>query len=211
MKMNEDYEVMPLFATPVYFSKTKTIDKFEKELEFIKSLNFNLHKCNYLSENQKVHLLPEMTRCTNIVTKHLNNYVENILSCKQQFYITHSWIAKTNPGQNHDTHYHPNSILSGIFYLSANEKSANFRLYKKPFIKEAFSFDYDIKEFNEFNSEFWDFSVHTGDIIIFPSHCSHEVLLNEMQEDRIVFAFNTFVRGVFGQSNYSYASSLTLS
>jgi uncharacterized protein (TIGR02466 family) len=209
MKLNEDYEVMPLFATPVYISSVK--DSLENELEFVKTLKYNIQQnCNFLTENNKVHLLPEMKKCRDIIEYHLNIYAEKILSIKQRFYLTHSWIAKTNPGQQHNAHYHPNSILSGVLYINANENCSDLKLHKKSFIKEAFAFDYDVENYNIFNSDCWDIPVHSGNIIIFPSHYSHEVSTNKLNEDRIVMSFDTFVKGKFGQNDYYYKNYPTL-
>ena len=58
--------------------------------------------------------------------------------------------------------------------------------------------DFDIKNFNIFNSPSWWFETGTGDIILFPSDLTHTVDPTVGDETRISLAFNTFAKGAFG-------------
>ena len=40
---------------------------------------------------------------------------------KTKLYITQSWMNKTMPGEFHHPHKHPNSIVSGTFYIETND------------------------------------------------------------------------------------------
>ena len=40
------------------------------------------------------------------------------------FYITQSWINITKPDEFHHEHFHTNSIISGVFYISTEEDDA---------------------------------------------------------------------------------------
>ena len=56
--------------------------------------------------------------------------------------------------------------------------------------------------YNNFNSDVAHFFVKTGDLIIFPSSTEHKVPIRNNESTRISLAFNTFLRGEFGNNSY---------
>lgn len=203
-------EMIPLFATPIYVFRIEGDITFEKELEFIRNLNYRPASANLVNFSLDSHLLKyeEMDRCKKIIEDHVNVYTKEILSIQQEFYVTNCWVAKTSPGQRHKKHYHPNSIFSGILYLNANETHSELTFHKKSTIREGFNFTYNIKEYNVFTANAWSIKVKTGDVVIFPSDVIHEVDVNQSDTDRVILGFNTFVRGSFGDGGYG--ADLTL-
>jgi ectoine hydroxylase-related dioxygenase (phytanoyl-CoA dioxygenase family) len=62
--------------------------------------------------------------------------------------------------------------------------------------------------YNEHNSEVFDVTSQTGDMVIFPSYLYHQVKENTTDEIRISLAFNTFIKGTVG--NYENANELNI-
>jgi len=198
----------PLFATPIYGYQTE----FELTLElerFIRSLPYQENKFNIITKSTRVLDMPELEGVRKIIQTSLDEYVDKTFNCLQEFYINDSWIAINQHIMSHQKHNHQNSIISGVFYLKATPNSGSINFYKEPIpIKEAYHFDYDIKEYNFFNSSKQSYPPKTGLLVIFPSHVQHSVDMNSTENDRFALAFNAFVRGFFGNNNY--ASNLTI-
>lgn len=138
------------------------------------------------------------------IFKELNSWIEtkakeffyNIYkpSGQVELYITQSWINHSQIGEEHHVHSHPNSIVSGVFYLDADPK-----LDKITFVR-TITKDIDIipVEYNIFNSNSWFYNVGVGQLVIFPSNLKHTVEKVEpspIRKTRISLSFNTFVKG----------------
>ena len=130
---------------------------------------------------------------------HIKAYVKEVISPKEEldFYITQSWLNVTKPGQQHHQHCHPNSIISGVFYVSTEVDDSITFVDQNWTLKEMIK--PEIKEFTIWNCPLWFFPVTAGELVLFPSWLQHKVQPNEKATtDRISIAFNTFVRGKLG-------------
>ena len=112
-------------------------------------------------------------------------------------YITQSWANYTKKNQYHHTHEHPNSFISGVLYINANEAHDKITLHKKSYqqIKPVPT------EWNWYNSDSWFYTVKTGMIILFPSGTTHNVETKVGDNKRISLAFNTFFKGTMGENS----------
>lgn len=139
---------------------------------------------------------PAMKPLRSFLMECVNQYARKIISVsdKVEFYITQSWVNYTKTGQSHHRHMHSNSLVSGVFYISAVKEVD--RLY---FYREATpQINVWNKDVNWYNADSWFFSVGTGDVILFPSDLRHGVEETEGKHTRISLAFNAFVRGELG-------------
>jgi uncharacterized protein (TIGR02466 family) len=194
-------EITPLFSVPVYQALVE--QDFSKELDFITNIELMKAKNNHVSTDYYVLEHSELERCKKICQEHLDTYIKNTLDCKQEFYITNSWVACSRPGESHHVHAHPNSIVSGVLYLKASNNCGNIIFHHKSSLRNHFDFSYDLNSFNMMNSPTWRYNVQAGHILLFPSWVNHSVEENRSGQDRIVLGFNTFVRGTFGEAEYS--------
>jgi uncharacterized protein (TIGR02466 family) len=140
-------------------------------------------------ENQKAEVLAAV-----------QHYMDKVLAADKEKvtpYITQSWLNYTEAGQHHHKHAHPNSFLSGVLYIDADEKNDKIFFYNDGYkqIKTP------PKEWNLFNSESWFFNVKTSQIVVFQSHLTHMVEAKAGDNRRCSLAFNTFLRGKIGQQS----------
>ena len=112
--------------------------------------------------------------------------------------ITQSWLNYTDTGQNHHRHPHPNSYISGVFYLNANPEVDKIYFFKEEYKQLLI----DPQTFNLWNSTSWWLPVGTGDLLIFPSNLIHMVDNTINKETRISLAFNTFPVGLLGDEDH---------
>lgn len=108
--------------------------------------------------------------------------------------ITQSWLNWSKPGQYHHKHAHPNSFISGCFYVNADKKTDKIYFFKD----EYRQIKLPPADWNSYNSESWWYPVSTGQLVLFPSSLTHMVQPVEGDETRISLAFNTFPIGVLG-------------
>jgi uncharacterized protein (TIGR02466 family) len=188
--------ISPLFPIPLI---TSNIGRLPTQDEMIR---VNYHKQytnknlgNLTSDNKNI-LKDEFPEIAAYIKDAIDQYV-NIILCpehKVEFYITQSWLNYTEPGDMHQRHAHPNSILSGVFYFKAEEgkdKIHFFNDYYRQIVIPS-------KKWNQFNNLSWWSPVKTGDLVMFPSSLVHMVEPTESSETRISLAFNVFAKGYLG-------------
>ena len=111
--------------------------------------------------------------------------------------ITQSWLNWTKQGQYHHKHAHPNSLISGVYYVNAHKDSDKIFFYREGYQRIKFP----PAEWNPYNSVSWWYPVGSGDLVLFPSSLTHMVQPVEGEDTRISLAFNSFPIGVIGDEN----------
>ena len=188
-----------IFPTPIYISKLNR-ELTNKELLFIDKTKLDCDKNegnitsndNYILNNKAFKNLKED------LDLRVKDYFDKVISPTDAItpYITQSWLNYTETNQYHHKHSHPNSLVSGVFYINCDEKFDKIKFFNENYktIKT------EVKEWNLWNSLSWWFPVKTGDIILFPSSLTHMVETKEGTNTRISLAFNTFVKGTVGSN-----------
>ena len=127
---------------------------------------------------------------------------------ENEIYITQSWANKSKSEQFHPRHRHPNSIISGVLFLNQDEEDElpPIRFHRTI---DMFPLEFAFDELNEFNAGSRWFKPVQGRLILFPSLLDHDVETNKSSKERTTLSFNTFVRGVIG--NTSQLSEVELS
>jgi len=188
-----------IFPTPIYISK---IDRelTIKELSFIDKTKLDTYNNegnttsndNYILNQKAFKYLKEE------LDLKVQDYFDKVISPSNNIipYITQSWLNYTETNQYHHKHQHPNSLVSGVFYINCHEEHDKIKFFNDKYstIKP------EIKDWNIWNSETWWFSVKTGDAILFPSSLTHMVETKQGDNTRISLAFNVFIKGTVGNS-----------
>jgi len=183
-----------LFPTAVTFYKHKGIT--EKEIKFIAKQETRGNTGNTTSIDNNILENREMKKLKQFIEKSLKEYFQNIYVPKNNVepYITQSWCNYTKEGQYHHKHAHPNSFISGVFYVQADKTKDKIYFYKE----EYKQIKIPAKEYNLFNSESWWFETGTNDLVVFPSNLTHMVE-KVVGKERISLSFNTFLKGCIGE------------
>jgi uncharacterized protein (TIGR02466 family) len=194
-----DSNINGIFPTPIYISKLDR-ELTLKELSFINKTKLDVHNNegnktsnnNYILNNKLFKNLKEE------LDLKIQDYFNKVISPANNItpYITQSWLNYTETNQYHHKHSHPNSIVSGVFYINCHEEHDKIKFFNDTYK----TFKPDIKEYNIWNSESWWFSVKTGDIVMFPSSLTHMVETKQGDNTRISLAFNTFIKGTIGNN-----------
>ena len=203
------YEVYPLFSYPVY-SSTIGYTLSTKEINFIENLPKKqeemYNKFHQNSDNNYVLKLEELKNIKNFIQQNIDTYKTQVLKARSdiEIYITQSWVNYSVPGNFHHRHDHPNSYLSGIFYVNTANTHTTFEQVNRVFNLELAPYS----EHNIFNSGSWKLKQNNNNVIIFPSTLLHKVEENNSTEKRITIAFNTYVRGKIGSEDELYGLEL---
>ena len=188
-----------IFPTPIYISKLNR-ELTNKELSFIDKTKLNTYnnEGNTTSNDNNILNNKSFKNLKEELDLRIQDYFKKVISSTDAItpYITQSWLNYTETNQYHHKHEHPNSLVSGVFYINCNEKFDKIKFFNNKYqtIKP------EIKDWNIWNSETWWFSVKTGDIILFPSSLTHMVETKQGDNTRISLAFNVFIKGTLGNN-----------
>jgi hypothetical protein len=129
----------------------------------------------------------------------LQQVKQNILVQEHiQVPIVGCWVNKTTKLKKLHSHNHPNSFLSGSFYLTTNN-SGHTIFYSKNYWLEGWG-DRVTMFFDSNNNTLLEagrYQPQAGKLLIFPSCLTHGTLVST-DEERYSIAFNTFLEGSFG-------------
>jgi uncharacterized protein (TIGR02466 family) len=189
-----NYEANIIFATPLLYAHLDR-DVTKSEIEAIKNLEYTQIASNSVSKNKYILEMSEFKELKTFFQGALNFYVKEIIKgAEPEIYITQSWATKTIKNESHHKHSHPNSFLSGAFYVEI-ETEDNITFYRRD---RAFPLSIDPIEFNVFNSDSWKSNIKKGQLIIFPSNLEHATPFKKENNSRISISFNTFIKGAIG-------------
>ena len=104
------------------------------------------------------------------------------------------WANINGPGNFNRPHIHPNSLFSGVYYVTAPKNSGNFMIYDpRPGVQMTMP---NRKE-GKLSTELWrevHYEPKAGRCIMFPSWLWHEVKPNKSNDTRISVSFNFLQR-----------------
>lgn len=185
-----------LFPTPIgFFDLDRDFTELEKK--FIDKQETRTNMGNTTSIDNYVLKNKNLSGLRQFFDDSLQAYLRATHNPKQdiKLRITQSWINYTAPGQFHHKHAHPNSFISGVFYIQTDPTKDRIFFYKDAYQQLKF----EIAEWNQYNSESWWFEAPPKRLILFPSSLTHmvETTLKDI-ETRISLSFNTFPQGLLG-------------
>ena len=185
-----------LFPTPVGMYELGR-DLTAKELSFLKKQETRNNTGNTTSIDNTILKAKELTQLRDFIETKVSDYFTTVYNPKHNvnLKITQSWANYTEPGQYHHKHEHPNSFVSGVFYVQADKAKDRIYFYRNGYqqIKVPPS------DWNVWNSESWWFEVGSCDLVLFPSSLTHMVPTVESDKTRISLSFNTFPVGNVGE------------
>jgi uncharacterized protein (TIGR02466 family) len=188
-----------IFPTPIYMSKLDR-ELTPLELKFVDKNKKDFYKNdgNITSNNNYILNEKPFANIKKELDLRVQDYFDKVISPANNItpYITQSWLNYTETNQYHHKHQHPNSLVSGVFYINCDDKFDKIKFFKEDYkiIKP------EVKNWNIWNSESWWFSVKTGDVILFPSSLTHMVETKQGDNTRISLAFNVFIKGTVGSN-----------
>ena len=195
----ENIKLFNLFSIPMMSFHYGEIseDEFNTFDRYLNNVVEN--KFNYTSK-ENYFLDKELPLLRRFFEKSINTYSKKVLGVDTQdlnYRITQSWINICSPNASHHQHTHPNSFISGVFYIKVNSGSDKITFINEFMQKKEIKIEKGV-EFNSFNASEWSHYVRKGELILFPSNLTHYVPPVEGVSDRISLSFNVFPYGILG-------------
>ena len=159
-----------LFPTPVYFSHLKRpLSKEEKKLVAQSKKKTFRNVGNISSSDTYILEAKPFKKLKKELLSRVEHFFYNVLCYKDaKPYITQSWLNYTEPNEHHHGHEHPNSIISGVFYIDAPDKNMGNLYFENG------------KEYEPIPNR----------LILFPADLKHGVKPNLSNQSRISMSFN---------------------
>ena len=193
--------IMDLFPTPLYINNIN-VPLINQQKNYLLNLPKILNMGNLRSESGYIFEYPLFAELKKTINDHIKEYVNIVYpNSNIDVYITQSWANFTEPNQYHHKHSHPNSFISGVFYVNAIKNEDMIKFYKD--LPPIFQINHN--QSNNYNSQDVAILVETGDLVLFPSNFTHNVPPTTSKETRISISFNTFIRGNIGDQDSSTA------
>ena len=171
----------------------------DKEELYFQSLKMENNIGNLMSKDDRILANEELSSLKEFIDRHVIFYTENVLRLKPEntVFITQSWINRSKTNDFHPKHKHPNSLLSGVMFLTGRvgDEMPPIRFHRG---NDLLPMELEFEEYNDFNSGVKWFSPEKGMLIVFPSVLEHSVDQNVTGAERVSLSFNTFVRGPLG-------------
>ena len=188
-----------IFPTPIYMSKLdRTLTPLELKFVDKNKKDFYKNDGNITSNNNYILNEKPFANIKKELDLIVKDYFEKVIFSTDAVtpYITQSWLNYTETNQYHHKHAHPNSLVSGVFYINCHEEYDKIKFFNENYK----AIKLEVKNWNLYNSESWWFPVKTSDIIMFPSSLTHMVETKEGDNTRISLAFNVFIKGTVGNN-----------
>ena len=199
--------IIDLFPVPVGQAELER-SLTKDEMDFIHGLKNNTQQnaANIMTLNQYVLDEEPLKQLKLELESFVREYFHRVWSPKADsdidIYITSSWLTWTGKGEGHHGHKHPNSLISGTFYVSSGPEDGiafpNDRIHPG-----NIHIPFDDDKVNIYNCEHYAERASTNQVKLFPSTLRHHVNSKEDEFLRICLAFNTWVKGTIGSQNMS--------
>ena len=120
----------------------------------------------------------------------VNNIVQNIkqkLEIKNKIRFHNYWFNVNKLGSFNRPHYHPKSVISGVYYISVPQNSGQICFENYTDVSMVYG---EVNNFNEYTSTIWRESPKENLCLLFPSYLRHYVEPNLNKKNRISISFN---------------------
>ena len=187
-------ELLTVFPTPVQIYKYE--NSIEKELKYIENIEWKpqVVNGNFRSKDSYLTKHESLKNITSFFKECISDFTKNVYQSDQRLVITQLWGNRNPKGSTHHEHVHPNSIISGVFYLRQDPKLPPIQFSKA----NQHAMKLDPRKYNTYNAETFLLPCTAGELILFPSNLKHSVPINMGEEERISLSFNTFSIDVLG-------------
>ena len=198
--------IIPLFSSAVMVCSEKYALSAE-EKAFVDGVEYGANTGNSKSRSDTILQQPELAGVNAFVQRQMTSYTQKLLKLEEslELYVTQSWLNRAEAGQFHPQHSHPNSLLSGVMFLSNEGKHPPIRFHRA---QPLFPLELKYTELNDFNASCRWFVLNDAAPTEISSRPLHDVAPNTTDSARVTLSFNSFIRGEIGSADS--LTSLTL-
>lgn len=191
-----------LFVTQVYQTKLKTdLKDLKKEIFQIQKADFNGQKwseknyaggyTSYGSWDQLHRLSSGFETLETKINPHVLTYAKslNYQIKKSSLRLNSIWVNIMPKGTLHTAHIHPQSVISGTFYVDVPPGASALK-FEDPRLGLFMNSPSVSRQAKKTNLRFFSLAPKAGDLVLFESWLKHEVPLNQSKKPRLSVSFN---------------------
>jgi len=186
-------ELLRIFPTLIFkgiIEDTDLLDQIEQQIISLKNARRGSLTRDKFSTEDNIHLMPQFQPIVDLVMQESSEVLDFYAVKRDSHYITNMWSHVRHP-----VHIHPNSYLSGIVYIKTPNNCGN-TVFMDPRAGSNIIHP-EFHEQNYFNMNAFIHAPKRGAMLIWPSWLPHMVdqSVEEIDEERIVVAFNIMIKG----------------
>ena len=189
-KLNGGGEIHTWFPKSIYHKKIsvnnlKQIEKSIKSLKYIKQKTFEFEvNSSYTTQKNPLHKEKKLKLLFNQILSSAREYCSQLgysqLFCND-LQIESSWFNISKKGDYLQKHIHPNSLLSGVFYIKCNDEDF-IRFYDEDMLVLPSSY-------NDLSFTNTTYVCEPGTLLLFKSNLPHSTN-KQISKEKIVISFN---------------------
>ena len=103
--------------------------------------------------------------------------------------MTDCWVNIMPPTAAHSLHLHPNSFISGTYYVRTPAGCSGLK-FEDPRLSKFMAAPPKLADAHEANRAYTTYPAEAGNVILFESWLRHEVAANRVDDERISISFN---------------------
>ena len=126
------------------------------------------------------------------VLNSMQAYAEEVLGWDEKLYFSQTWLTYKLPGQRHEVHTHPNSMLAGVFYYNVYDSYPAITFHNPivSFGRPTFQSKSKDPNNSKYLRDTLSFTPTQNQLIIFPSNIAHSVPVNNTKQVRKALGIN---------------------
>jgi len=190
MKNLNNARIDTWFPKSIYVVENFNIDNIRLYEKEIKKLKSNKKRNDYIQvdSSHQIELLHKKEIFINLfndIKKHILTFLKNLgyddnILLKMDF--NESWYNISKPGDYLIKHIHPNSIISGAYYLKSNKNDSITFFDNDNMILSPINY-------NELSYEYCSYECTPGKLLLFKSNLNHSTN-KQIGKEKIVISFN---------------------
>lgn len=126
----------------------------------------------------------KITRHVRAFAKHLDMDLRG-----REIRMTDCWVNIMPPAAAHSLHLHPNSFISGTYYVRTPKGCSGLK-FEDPRLSSLMAAPPKIPAVRDENRLYTTYPAEAGNVILFESWLRHEVAANRVDDERISISFN---------------------
>jgi uncharacterized protein (TIGR02466 family) len=196
--MSRDIEL--LFPSPIQISMVENAAAMNpgllKAVEAIRAVTPNGRPESWMStvyttlnSADQLHQAPEFAGLAEIILGEVRAFADALGINHQDYPLRFQdcWFNIYGPKDGQESHIHPNSVISGSYYLKAPEGCSGI-MFHAPMSDTMFVPPY--REINALNTQGAEMPVQEGALVLFRSWLKHSVRPSPATDERISISFN---------------------
>lgn len=170
-----------IFSVGIEIYKIENIDN-KKIVDYAKKQSIK----NGLKDTESILSNDIFNNLNNIVELKMKEFFHKIFNTKYDISLARAWANYNVDEFNTIPHIHKEFFLSAVYYPLATDGNLTF-MNPMPSLTAHQGNDM-VDNFNEYNSDYYDFPARTGNLVIFNSMLNH--FINKTKQERVSIGYD---------------------